>query len=155
MSGRKLGEKREVHLMFRAYECTWYCQIWLQSSVIITLPNQVTFCAMKKERQSVQLSPFPTHWLFEFSGTLEPILPFWKLQQMTSWRDKQRPEFTKYSTLLLPCKMESWKNMSGLLHPEVDAYASSWAHILVVCIPSPPGGADYSCISGIYFSFFL
>lgn len=138
--------------MLRAYECTWYCryithkQIWLLSSVIVTLPNQVMFSATKKTRQQVQLSPFPADWLFKFSGTLEPILPLWKQQQVTSWRGKQRPEFTKYTTLLLPCSVQSigkWeKYLSGLLHPEADAYASIWAHIVVVCGPNPPGNMN-------------
>ena len=143
----ELREEGEVYLMLRAYECTWYCQyvtqkqIWLLSSVIITLPNQVMFCAVKKRRQQVQLSPFPTDWLFEFSGTLGPTLPCWKQQQMASRRGNKRPTSTKHSTLLLPCSVQSvgnWeKYLSGLLHPEADAYASIWAHVIVVCVLSP------------------
>lgn len=95
----KLGEEGEVYLMLRVYKYLWCCQytkhkqIWLLSSVIVTLPNQVMFCAVEKVASSAfTFSNWPT---IEFSGTLEPILPFWKEEQMTSQRGKQQPEFTK------------------------------------------------------------
>lgn len=67
------------------------------------MANQVTFGAMKKRRQQVRFS----NSLLKFSDTLEPILTFYRGQKMTSWREKQSPEFTKHSTPLLLCSVQS------------------------------------------------
>lgn len=74
----KLGEEGEVYLMLRGYKCPWYCQyitlkqIWLLSSVIITLPNQEMFCAVEKAASSAFTF---SNWLIQWHfGAYTPIL---------------------------------------------------------------------------------